>query len=212
MLLVGGGVGVVVIWIGSFVLFKMSFRYRASVAIPMGESPDDVLWVDDKFKTRNKKGHVQVSFLKTKGKAYSPPYRWWSKWLKPNKSLPEADGNGWYDVKDADIRKHLYRGAFFYKVSDDELMVMKIKTPGEFTVLDHNSKELIIDDIERQNEITVSFKDKLVQLGMWLGSLLIISLLAIVVFVLSTKYAGEQAANIIQLAQQAAFAQPGVGG
>lgn len=207
-----GLVAVVAIWIIMFMVFRASFKHRAMVAVPMGDSPDDVIWVDDKFKTRKRGETLQISFLKTKGKAYAPQYKWYSKWLKQNKALPQEDKDGWFQIKDADMRKHLYRGAFFYKASDDEVFVMRIADAGKFKILNQDTRELIVNDIEREKHLTTSFKDKLIQLGMWLGSLLVISLLAITIIVLSMKYAGEQSANIIQAAYSALPAQPVVGG
>lgn len=212
IVLFGGLGGIVVIWVGSFLIFRGQFRHRAIVAVPMGDTSDDVVYVEDRFRTRKYKGNIQISFLKTKGKVYSPPYRWWSKWLKKNKELPTSDNDGWYKINDPDLRKHLFRGAIFYKVSDDQILSMKIKSPGQFEVLDHNSKELIIDDIERQNEITTSFRDKLLQFGMWIGSLIIIGVVAITILVLTMKFAGEQSAAIVGAAKTAIASQAGVGG
>lgn len=200
-------------WATTFILYKASFRYKCQVAIPVGDSPNDVIWVEDKFKIKQNKGHQQVRFLRNRGKVYAPEYKFWSKWLRKNKSVESKTTDPWAVIDDSDIRKHVLRGAHFYKVSDLEYKVVKLTEKGDFKVLDHDSVELVIDDIERQNEITTSFKDKLIQMGMWLGSLLIISLLAIFVLVLSTKFAGEQSAQIINLAQSVATppAQPVVG-
>jgi len=209
---IAGVLVVIGIWILLFVLHKASFKYHCQIAVPVGESADDVVWENDRFKTRIKKGHTEVSFLKNGGKVYAPDFKFWGKWSKKNKTIPQKDDVGWARIDDPDIRKHLLRGAHFYRVSDKEYKVIKIDKLGNFKVLDHDSMELIIDDIERQNEITVSFKDKLIQLGTWLGSILIISVLAIMIVVLTFKYAGERSTEIIQLAKAAAIAQPGVGG
>lgn len=211
------GLGVVVmIWIGLFIMNKASYRYKCQVAIPVGESADDVIYVDDSFKTKNIKGSVHVQFRKNRGKVYSPGYKFWGKWLKGKKHLPGGidDKAGWAKINDPDLRKHLIRGAHFYKVNDNEYKVMKISTDGNFNVIDHDSIELVLDDIERQNEITTSFRDKLLQLGLWLGSLFIISLLAIMIIVLTMKFAGEQSAQIAAQAATVAkqAAQTAVGG
>ncbi|MCA1800117.1 MAG: hypothetical protein LC650_02340 [Actinobacteria bacterium] len=201
---------VVAFWGLALWFARASYKYPCEVAIPVGESPDDIVWARDKFKTREKKGHTEISFLRHRGKVYSPPYKFWSKWVKKGKTVPEEERD-WAKLSDPDLRKHLLRGAHFYKVGDNDYKVMKVNALGDFTVLDHDSTELIIDDIERQNEVTTSFKDKLLQLGLWLGSLLIISLLAITIIVLSFKYSGDQSAAIVAAAKSVAAAQPGVG-
>lgn len=208
-----GGIGlVVVVMILAIWGTKSSYKYPCIVAIPTGDSPDDVIYQQDKFKIKTVGGHLEIKLFKNKGKSYSPDYKFWGKWFKPGKAIPQKSEEGWAKIDDPDIRKHLIRGAMFYKVSEDEYHVMKINKVGDLNVLDQDSREIIIDDIEKQNEITTSFRDKLIQMGVWLGSLLLIGILAIVIIVLTMKYAGERSSEIIQLAQAAAAAQPGVGG
>lgn len=211
-ILVFGAFGVVALWGVSFALWKASFKYPAMVWIGTGNDINSGMWLQDRFKIKRRKGHEQIEFYKTRGKSYAPPFKWWSFWLKSNKHAPQDLPDGSFNIN-ADIKKQIIQGAHFIKASDTELLPCRINpSTGHFDVLDHDSKELIIDDIERQNEITVSFKDKMIQLGLWLGSLLVIAVLAIVVIVLTFKYAGEQSAQIVATAQQAIASQPGVGG
>lgn len=183
------GVGVVIAFIALYAFMdKKRYKYPCMIAIPTGNSPDDVVFVNDRFMLKKVKGRDEVRFFRESGKAYNPDHKFFTKFFSNKKSLPEGEGAV---IDDPDLRKHLLRGAFFYKASPEEYKVMKINTDGNFTVLDTNTKEMIIDDIERQQEITTSFKNKLLQLGLWLGSLLIIGLLAVVIIVLTFQYAGE---------------------
>lgn len=210
----------IIFWTSMYKIHKASYKFPCQVAIPTGEAPNDVVWKDDKFKIKTKKGHTEVLFYRNKGKVYAPEYKFWSKWLKKGKNIDaktkqkeEENSEGWAKINDGDLRKHLLRGAHFYKVSDLEYRVVQLDASGNFKVLDHDSVELALDDIERQNEITTSFKDKLIQMGMWLGSLLIIGLLAIMIIVLTMKFAGEQSATILSAAHNAvAASQPVIGG
>jgi hypothetical protein len=211
------GIGVIVALIVVIhVTRRSSYKYPCWIAIPTGDNPDDVVFVSDKFKERRMKGHTQIMFLNNRGKAYSPKYTLWSKFLRKGKELPnipEGDDQ-WAIIDDGDLRKHLLRGAFFYKVSDREYKVLKVSREMNFKVVDHDSTELIIDDIERENEITNSFKDKLIALGMWLGSLIIIGLIAIAIIVLTFKFSGDvtTAQSLAMAASQASSIVPaGVG-
>lgn len=210
-LIVSAPIILIIFWTTIYKLHKASYKFPCQVAIPTGEAPNDVVWKDDKFKIKTKKGHTEILFYRNKGKVYAPEYKFWSKWLKKGKDIDVSE-EGWAKVNDGDFRKHLLRGAHFYKVSDLEYRVVQLDATGNFKVLDHDSVELALDDIERQNEITTSFKDKLIQMGLWLGSLLIIGLLAIMIIVLTMKFAGEQSATIINAAKNTAVAQGVIGG
>lgn len=204
-----GGVCFVLFVVFLVVLFdRKSYKFKAMVFVPTGEDPNDGLWVEDRFKTRKHKGNVQVRFLKNRGKCYSPDHRFWHKYLKKNKEVPDE---GWANINDQDVRKHLVRGAIFYKVSDDEYKVVKFEKAGNFKVIDHDSRELIIDDIEREKELSTTWRERLLQAGVWLGSLLVIAMLLIALFVLTTKFAGEQSAQIVEAAK-GAIAQAGTVG
>ena len=208
-----GGIGFVGLLISSFIFVdRKTYKFPAMVFIPTGDDPSDGIWQNDRFKIKKHgKGHSQVRFFKNRGKCYSPQYRFWSKWLNPKRVLP-SDDETWAKVNDPDFRKHLLRGAHFYKVSDLEYKVMKVNTDGNFEVLDDDSREMAIDDIERDRALASSFRDKLLQAGVWIGSLFVIALLMIALFVLTTNYAGEQAAQIISLAKQVVNAQASIGG
>jgi len=211
-LLVGGIIFVFILTLLIILFDRKSYKFKAMVFVPTGEDPNDGIWVDDRFKTRKQKGHVQVRFLKNRGKCYSPDHRFWNKHLKKNKTLPPtADGEGWANVNDPDFRKHLVRGAIFRKVSEDEYKVCKFDDVGSFKVIDHDSRELIIDDIEREKELSTTWRERLLQAGVWLGSMVLIAALLITLFVLTTKFAAEQSAQIVGVAKQAITQQAAVG-
>jgi hypothetical protein len=206
-----GFVLVVIIFMGVVIFTKKSYRNPCFVADRVGESFKDVIWSPDKFKTRRRGEHLEVMFEKHRGKCYPPPQGGWSRFWTSKKNLPQNDED-WSKLDDPDLRKHLTRGAFFVRVSDSEYKVAQLNDSGNFEVVDNDSRELIVDDIERERQITTSFKDKLLQVGMWLGSLIIIGAIGVAVFVLSIKYAGEQSEAIITLARQAIDQAPGIGG
>lgn len=211
-LLVGSVVFLIFLFAMVVIFDRKSYKFKALVFVPTGEDPNDGIWVDDRFKTRKQKGNIQVRFLRNKGKCYSPDHRFWNKYLKVNKNVPpNASDDGWARVDDQDFRKHLVRGAIFRKVSDDEYKVVKFDKLGNFKVIDHDSRELIIDDIEREKELSATWRERLLQAGVWIGSLFIIGLLLIALFVLTTKFAGEQSAQIVGAAKQAIIQQAAVG-
>lgn len=206
--LVFGSVSVVLFWVAAIVLWKKSYKYPCMVAVQSG---DDVIWVHDHFKTREKDGYSEIRFFKNKGRSYSPPSRFWSSWVKKKEALPVDDG--WFKMDSKKLRNMITRGAFFVKISDDEYAVAKldVKT-ATIRVLDYDSRQLVLENIRKRREVTASFKEKLIQMGIWLGSLLVITILVIVILTLTFKYSGEQAQEIIKLAAQQAAAQAPVGG
>lgn len=208
----GGGLFFVLLLFVAVVVFtKKSFRYPCMIAIPTGDHAEEVIFVADKFKIRKRKSHTEIWFEKHRGKCYPPPYNFWTRFWKKKTALPN-DEEDFVKLKDADLRKHLLRGAMFYKVSEMEYKPMTVTREGNFKVLDYDSTELIIDDIEREHEVTSSFKDKLLGVGLWLGSIIIIGLIAIAIIVLTFNYAGDQSQAIIDAARAAAVAGAEVGG
>lgn len=237
ILLLVGPVVVFCLVIATIWVHRKSYKYKCFIAIPTGEAKNDVIFTPDTFKTRKKQGHTEILFYKNAGKVYAPNYKFWGKWSKrpinlavgkaqtPSAENPYANymvedapikkakkKDNWVTIDETDLRNALIRGAFFYKVSDQEYKVMRVNTDGDFTVLDSDSIQFVIDDIEDQKNLTTSFKDKLIALGTWLGSLLIIAILAVVIITLSLKYAGEQTTTIVEAARAAAASAANVGG
>jgi hypothetical protein len=199
----------IVLFIIGLGLNKRTYKHDCFIIIPTGENPEDCVITRDRFKVMNKKGHYEIWFYKQNGKAYAPPHHFWTKFWKSKKAAP--DENSILQTDSKTLQKAITRGAIFKKVGEREYKVAKITQEGDIQVLDHDTMELFLDDIEREKQLTTGFKDKLIQLGVWLGSLLIISLLAILILTLTMKYAGEQSAAIISTAKEAIASQAGVG-
>lgn len=204
-LLLFGGFAVVLFWVVVWKVNRGTYRYPCAMIVPEG---DGEAIRTDMFRLRQKDGRTEVKFLRHKGTSYSPPHNFWTRWIRKDKSVPN---DGWEPLNDKQAKQAVTRGAIFQQVSDSEWAVAKI-IPGGVKVLDYDSRQVVIDSIRKRKELTTSFKDKLIQMGTWLGSLLLIAALATLIIVLTFKYAGEQSAALVAAAKQVAAAQPGVGG
>lgn len=196
------GLAIVAVGLGALIFFdKKSYKHEALIIKPIGEN--NYARETDNFKLKKKKtGVYEVWFEKHKGKAYNPPVNMWSYVWKSDKPMPDADAI--LEANGEELRKSLVKGAMFVQVSPREYKLAKITNLGDIEVIDQDTIELVLDDIERERQLTTSFRDKLLQAGVWIGSLIIIGILFVVIFTLSTQYAGEQGANIINAASQAA--------
>lgn len=209
--LIGGPVFVIGVVGLTIAVHRTSFKHPCMIAIPDSDNPSSVTWVPDRFKVRERDGHLEVLFRKYRSKLYAPPNRFMTRWLKENQELPPR--NDWYKLNHTDARKAILRGAHFYQVNEEEYKVMGIDASGDFTVVDHDSRQLVRDGIRNRAKLLTSFKERALQVALFLGAMLIIGLVAIGIWVLTLKAANEQALTILQAAQNAANAiQPPVGG
>lgn len=202
------GLAVVALILGALMFFdKKSYKHEAIILKPTTEG--SFILDRDKFKLRKKKtGLYEVWFSKSKGKAYNPPVSMWVQIWNSKRAVPDEDG-----ILQADgdeIRKSILQGAIFVQVSPREYKLGRITNMGDIQVIDQDTIELVLDDIERTKELTTSFRDKLLQAGVWVFTIIAMIILFIVIFTLATQFAGEQAASILAQASNAA-AQGSVG-
>lgn len=204
-----GVVCIVAIWIITYALYKKSFKHRAIIARPVGDSHHDAVFYDDRFKVIDSRGAgARVVFWKTRGKTAPPPFKVWTKFVRKNKAYFDKEGEM---VVKGDIRKAIIRGALFYQTNEKEFTAMSIDKMGNFTVLGEDNKALLVDDIERTKEISLTARDKLIQAGLWLGSLIALGVIVIVVMVVTFDFTREQSLEILRMAGNAAV-QGSVGG
>lgn len=211
-IIIFGVMFLVALAVGVFAFNKKSYKHECFVLHKTGENWDDAIIERDTFKVKKMKGHYQIWFYKHNGKSYNPPLNFWTKfWTHKQKAVPETETEYVLNTDTATLKKHITRGAIFAKVGEREYKPVKITQTGDLTVVDQDTVELFLDDLEREKELTTTFRDKLIQLGLWLGSLFIIATLCIVLIVLTTKFANEQSAQILGAVRAGATAVAGVG-
>lgn len=210
-LMIAGPIAVIGAVMLAVAIHRTSYKHPCMIAIPDSNNRSSVTWVPDKFKIRERNDHLEVRFRKHHGKLYAPPNQFMSRWLKTGTELPARDD--WYKLNHTNARDHILRGAHFYQINDDEYKIMLVDASGDFTVVDHDSRQLVRDGIRDRQKLLTSFKERALQVAFFLGAMLIIGLVAIGIWVLTLKAAQEQAITILNAAQNAANAlQPPVGG
>ena len=147
--LVGGGALI-------FLMYKSGFKNTAWIARQTGPSPDDVVWIPDKFRVRNDNNMWIIEFLHMRERSPSFEGKFWSKFLAPavQKKLLKYTKEQ-FDV--LELRKHIRRGIFFYESAEGEFFPMQVgafvdengNKVKEFKVLTQDIRQFVIQETQR---------------------------------------------------------------
>lgn len=141
----------------AYVFNKRSYRNIAHIARQTGKDPNDVIWIQDKFKVRYLDGTWEIKFYKMKENTPSVQGNLWSKFLAPtqqsNKIL-QFKKETWDSI---DMRRHLKRGVFFYETTEGEFYPMNIVADDKifnFSTINQDNRSFVARETQNINSLT----------------------------------------------------------
>lgn len=183
------------------VLHRKSFRNRCEIARQTGSSNDDVIWIQDRFRVKNRSGFWVIEFLGLKEKTSSVEGRFWTKFIKKsqtNKILRYTEEQ-W---KTRDLSRLIQRGIKFYETNEGEFHPMTIDFDGNrarLNVISQDSRQFLINEIKDVNSLTKNrFMEKV---GLIAG--IVAVLIMGVMFILGMIWMKESAQDSLSQSQQA---------
>lgn len=203
MLFIGGMViGTLFIVIFFIVMHNKSFKNKTIIARQTGTDTNDVIWVPDKFRVKNKDGFWIIEFKGIKQKTASIAGSNWTKFVAP-KYTKKAIGYNSDEWKSKDLSRLIQRGIFFYETSEGEFHPMSIDfvegKGAKFNIISQDNKQFLINEIKDINSLTRNKNKELLLLA---GIILACFILAII-FILGIIYLKESAQDSLGKSQQA---------
>jgi hypothetical protein len=185
--IVGGLVGVPAII--AYFLWEISFNYKVQIAKQVGKDPNDVVWVNDRFKVREKMGVHTIIFRNQLSRTPSVPYRFWSKYT--NKQL-KYDEEQW---KKLDLSSLLKRKLFLYQGLEGEFRPMEIvyeNNQMQWRILSQDNRRWVVSKLREEHEFTLSKKQQLIIYA----SIVIAFIILAICFIMMLIYLTEASQNI----------------
>lgn len=182
-------------------MYRKSFRNACEIARQTGSSPDDVIWIRDRFRVKNKNGFWVIEFLGLKEKTGSIEGRFWTKFIQKkytNKVLRYTE----VEWKTRDLSKLVQRGIKFYETNEGEFHPMSINFDGEqakLHVISQDSRQFLINEIKDINSLT---KNRFKEMLLMAGAIVACFILAII-FIIGIIYMKESAQTSLASSQQA---------
>ena len=179
-------VGAVLVLVGlpmiiGILWFFKSHRYTAKIARQTGESTNDVVWINDKFKVIEKGGQYMIKFLWQREKSQSFPFSVWSKYSNKKWKMTHEE---WMRQ---DLSKHIRRGLILYQTTEGEFHPMTIATTGTFQVLPQDNRAFIVDQYNHVNELSITPTRAYIAAGILALAIVVLGVL----FVLYLVYLSE---------------------
>lgn len=168
-----------------------SYKNLTMIARQTGSAIDDVMWISDKFRVRNKNGFWIIQFKNLKEKTSSVPGSFWTKMIakKYQKKVLQFKEEDW---KGKDISRLIRRGIMFYETNEGEFHPMTIEKKDDHVslhVISQDNRQFLINEIKDINSLTKNRFKEMLLLG---GIVLAIFVLA-VIFIIGIIYLSEEA-------------------
>ena len=185
----------------AIVLNNKTYKNTTMIARQTGNSPDDVVWIKDRFRVRNRDGFWIIQFKKLREKTSSVPGKFWTKFIaekQTNKILKFTDE----EWKTRDISRLIRRGILFYETNEGEFHPMTIeydRDGAKLHVISQDNRQFLINEIKDINSLTKNrFKEMLL-----LGAIILGIFVLAVIFILGIIYMKESAQTSLGQSQQA---------
>lgn len=179
-------VGVIMVFVvlpilGWLVWYFTSFKYVARIARQTGSDPNDVVWINDKFKVVEKNGQYIIKFRIQKEKSQSFPYSFWSKHSNKNWKITHEE---WLRM---DLSKNIRRGLILYQTTEGEYHPMTIREYGKFEVLPQDNRAFIVSQYSHVNDLSITPTKAFIAAGILALAVIVLGVL----FVLYLVYLQE---------------------
>lgn len=206
--------------IGLFI-WNYSYKYQIHIARQAGTDPKDVIMHEDKFKVVQRGGKL---YIKLKRMRLSMPNIDYSKWAKFSSraievGVADSEGRVKYNEGWNNLRDRLNRGLYVYMSDDGQFFPMVITAPGEFTVLDQDTRNFIVDELVDVNNVALTGKQKAAMvIGIGFAVIVLAGLFVLFLVYLTNNVelicgAGDQGMDFVsEWATSQRDAQPEVGG
>lgn len=202
MALITGIIGMIMLTIiMAIMLYRASFRNHCSIARQTGSSDDDVIWIKDRFRVKNKNGFWLIQFLRLKDTTSSVPGKFWTKFIAPKK-MKKVLAFSEEEWKSRDLSKLIQRGIMFYETNEGEFhpIALEFKTgQAKMHVISQDSRQFLINEIKDINSLT---KNRFKELLITAMAILACFILA-VIFIIGIIYMKESAQESLSMSQQA---------
>lgn len=185
----------------AIVLNNKTYKNNAIIARQTGNSPDDVVLIQDRFRVKNKDGFWIIQFKKLREKTSSVPGQFWTKFIpkKYETKVLKFKDDEW---KTRDISRLIRRGILFYETNEGEFHPMSIELDdkgAKLHVISQDNRQFLINEIKDINSLTKNrFKEMLL-----LGAIILGIFVLAVIFILGIIYMKESAQESLSSSQQA---------
>ena len=185
----------------AIILNNKTYKNTTMIARQTGNSADDVVWIKDRFRVKNRDGFWIIQFKKLREKTSSVPGKFWTKFIaekQTNKVLKFTDE----EWKGRDISRLIRRGILFYETNEGEFHPMSIEydsSGAKLHVISQDNRQFLINEIKDINSLTKNrFKEMLL-----LGAIILGIFVLAVIFILGIIYMKESAQESLSSSQQA---------
>ena len=158
------------------VLYNRTFKNRAIIARQTGKDVSDVIWIEDKFRVKNREGLWIIEFRKMRQKTLSIDGKFWTKFIKKKKQagILKYTKEEWDGLE---LSKKIQRGIFFYETTEGEFFPMEIRDvegKPSFSLITQDNRQFIINETQDVNSLTRNKKrDTLVLVALIVGIIVI---------------------------------------
>lgn len=185
-----------------YVLHRRSYKNKVHIARQTGNSVDDVVWFEDKFRVVNKDGAWRIEFQKLKEGTRSIEGKLWTKFVRGanQKKVLRIPKEKWEAF---DMRKHIMRGLYLYETNEGEYYPMTIRRETGvggflFSVLDQDNRQFVITETQGVNDLTRDRKREHTQLLAIIAGLCVFGVVAVAAMWWMSRMHDQ---NVMQTAQ-----------
>lgn len=185
----------------AFILYQLSFKNRAFIARQTGNSTDNVIWIQDKFKVVRKDGYYFIKFKNLRMKTANVEGKFWTKFFKP-KDVPKELKMDKEEWESREMSKKIQRGIYFYENNNGQFFPMSIEFKehsANFNVLDNDNTRWLANEIKEANDLTRNRGKEILLLALAIVCVVVLAL----VFIFGIIYLNETGARAISVNQEA---------